>query len=168
MMKKQVKYFVAMILMVTMVIVVSCDDKDDEPSPQGQKKVYTLNSVAGSGVTGTVTFTRQDDGTTQISIVLTGTAAGDMHPSHIHANSAAEGGGIVIDLTDVDGASGMSETIVDEMNDGTPITYQELINFDGYVNVHKSASELSTLVAQGDIGSNADGSADDDGGGTGY
>jgi hypothetical protein len=34
------------------------------------------------------------------------------------------------------------------------ITYQELLNFDGYINVHLSASSLATLVAQGDIGQN--------------
>jgi hypothetical protein len=33
------------------------------------------------------------------------------------------------------------------------ITYQELLNFDGYINVH-FASSLATLVAQGDIGQN--------------
>jgi hypothetical protein len=29
-----------------------------------------------------------------------------------------------------------------------------LLNFDGYINVHLSATNLATLVAQGDIGQN--------------
>lgn len=36
------------------------------------------------------------------------------------------------------------------------ITYNELLTFDGHVNVHKSSLEMSTLIAQRDIGSNSD------------
>jgi hypothetical protein len=42
------------------------------------------------------------------------------------------------------------------MNNGTAITYAELIDFNGYVNVHLSSSNLATLIAQGDIGANAE------------
>jgi hypothetical protein len=55
----------------------------------------------------------------------------------------------------VDGASGMSMTNIMMLDDDTPITYEELLTFDGYINVHLSMQELATIVAQGNIGSNS-------------
>ena len=69
-------------------------------------------------------------------------------------NDAATTGPIVVDLTNVDGDTGMSKTNVSELNDGTAVSYDELIDFNGYINVHNSGSDIGTLVAQGNIGSN--------------
>jgi hypothetical protein len=90
-----------------------------------------------------------------ITISLQGTTAGGDHPAHIHANNAASGGGIVMDLKNVSGATGKSVTSANALNDDTEMTYEELLNFNGYINVHLSAAALGTLIAQGDIGSNA-------------
>ena len=90
-----------------------------------------------------------------ITISLIGTTAGGDHPAHIHANSATQGGGIVLDLKNVSGATGKSVTSVNALNNGTAITYDELLTYNGYVNVHLSAAALATLIAQGNIGSNA-------------
>ena len=132
-----------------------CDNEDD-PGPQltGNSKEYALSSVSDPAIDGTVTFAERDDDQVLITIQLAGTQSGATHPAHIHANSAAESGGIVLDLTAVNGADGKSETIVKAWNDGTPLTYDDLLNYDGYLNVHASESDLGTLVAQGDIGSN--------------
>ena len=155
------KTFLQKLLMASMVLSVliyfpGCDDDDDDPQPQltGDSKTFTLSSVANPAVSGTVTFAERDDDKVLITIDLNGTQAGNAHPAHIHANSAAEGGGIILDLTSVDGASGMSETVVDALNDGTAVSYDDLLALDGYVNVHTSASDLATLIAQGDIGQN--------------
>jgi ribonuclease PH len=131
-----------------------CDDDDDGPKLTGNNKVYELSSVSDPAISGTVTFAERDDDATLITIQLEGTESGDSHPAHIHSDNAAKGGGIVLDLTAVDGATGESETVVTTLNDGTPISYDELLNFDGYVNAHMSATDLATLVAQGDIGQN--------------
>jgi hypothetical protein len=32
------------------------------------------------------------------------------------------------------------------LDNGTAITYQQLLNFDGYINVHLSATNLATLL----------------------
>ena len=34
------------------------------------------------------------------------------------------------------------------------VIYDELINYNGYINVHNSATDLGPLVVQGNIGSN--------------
>jgi hypothetical protein len=120
----------------------------------GDLKEYPLGPVSNPAISGKATFEKRKNGTTLVTVALTGTAAGNSHPSHIHSNSAAQGGGIVIDLANIDGATGISRTSVTQLNAGTPITYDELLNFNGYLNVHLSAAVLGTLVAQGDIGQN--------------
>lgn len=142
-------------LLVAFSVFTGCDD-DDEPQSRNETQ-YSLGELEDSGVSGTVTFTKMDDATTRIVIELTGTVDGDMHPAHIHAGNASTGGPIVVDFSPVDGATGRSETTVTALNDGTPITYEELIAFDGHVNVHKSATELAIMIAQGNIGANATG-----------
>jgi len=117
---------------------------------------YPLNPVSNPAISGTATFAERNNGFTLITIQLEGTTDGGDHPSHIHENDAATGGGILISLTNVDGATGTSNTSVTMLNDGTEITYSELIVFNGYINVHLSSTNLSTLVAQGNIGANAD------------
>ena len=83
------------------------------------------------------------------------TPAGGQHPAHIHFNTAAEGGSIALTLGPVDGNTGTSSVTITALDDGTAISYDELLSFDGYINVHLSAEELETIVAQGDIGQNA-------------
>src|SRR5258706_7202973 len=139
----------------SLVYLSSCSKKSD-PGPQltGVSKQYALAAKSNSGISGTVTFAKRSDNATVITVQLTGTQAGGSHPAHIHANSAAEGGGIVLDFTAVDGSTGKSETVTKALNDGTPVSYEDLIAFDGYVHVHASSTAIGTLIAQGDIGPN--------------
>lgn len=157
-MKKSMQTFLKLsaIAFIFSASVVSCDDDDDsgEPSLTGESKTYTLSSVSDPTVSGTIKFAERSDNATVVTIALDGTTSGNSHPAHIHANSAAETGDIIIDLNAVDGATGLSETVVDEMNDGSPISYDELLEFDGYANVHLSAAAPATLIAQADIGEN--------------
>ena len=120
----------------------------------GESVQYTLNSVSDPAISGTAKFEQRNNGTTLVTIDLDGTTDGNEHPAHIHMNTAAEGGGIVISLNAINGGTGQSKTSVMEKDDMTAITYDDMVEFDGYINVHNSASDLGTLVAQGDIGSN--------------
>lgn len=136
----------------TLIFLAGCDD-DDEPQPQltGESKTYTLAPVSNSGVAGTVTFAERDDERVLVTINLTGAPSGGIHPAHVHVNSAAEGGAIVLSLNAVNG--GKSETAVNALDDGTAFSYDDVAAFDGHVNVHVSADDLS-LLAQADIGEN--------------
>ena len=135
----------------------SCDSDDDgvdTPDFEGETKEYTLNEMSDSGVSGTVTFMENEDGSATVEFDLEGTSDGGMHPAHIHMGTAAETGDIAVTFTPIDGATGMSTTEVSALDDGTDITYEELVAYDGYINVHLSADELGTIVAQTDIGEN--------------
>lgn len=153
-MKTCLKAFVLALLVLPMT---SCSNDDDDviiTGPTGESYVYDLGSVADPSISGTATFIENNDGSTTIELQLTGTPAGGMHPAHIHYNTAAETGDIALTLGTVNGDTGFSSITTSELNDGTSISYEELLDFDGYINVHVSADNLSTLVAQGDIGQN--------------
>ena len=142
------------LLALSLLYLTGCSEDDPGPQLTGDSKTYELGPVSNPAISGSVTFAKRDDNGVLITIQLTGTQSGGTHPAHIHANTAAESGGIVLDLMDINGANGKSETVVKALNDDTPVTYDDLLSFDGYVNVHVSASNLGMLVAQGDIGQN--------------
>ena len=138
-------------------LIMSCSDDDDsfdDPIFEGESVTYDLRSVADPSISGEATFVEQEDGSTIIELNIMGTPDGGMHPAHIHENTAAEGGDIAISLDPVDGSTGMSTTIVSADDNGNAVTFEELTSYDGYINVHLSAEELDTIVAQGDIGEN--------------
>ena len=145
---------------VAFLTTVSCSDDDSDnnesqnPQPTGNSRIYNLGPIADPTISGTITFTEFDDNSIRAVIDLQNTPSGGVHPAHIHFNTAIESGGIAISLTPVDGNNGMSTTTFSSLDDGTSISYNQLLNFNGYVNVHLSATELPTIVAQGDIGQN--------------
>ncbi len=93
--------------------------------------IYQQKDVAG--ISGTATFVENTDASTTIILDLTGTPAGGVHPAHIHFNTAAEGGGIGVSLEAVNGDTGQSEITIaiSALDDGSTITYAELLTFDG-------------------------------------
>lgn len=152
---KHLKKSLVVLVMLVPFIFSSCNNDDDAPAPTVlNSKVYDLGAVGTSGVTGTATVIEKSDATLSIELDLKNTVAGGLHPAHIHLNTAAEGGDIALTLKPVDGTTGKSVTTFKALDNGSPITYQGLLDFDGYINVHLSADKLTTLVAQGDIGQN--------------
>lgn len=137
-----------------------------------QSKTYSLSansnsgSAAPNGIPGQVTFNELTDGMTIVTLELDtdgATGASVSHPAHIHNNSASEGGDIEFYLSPVDGTdpAARSSKLVNQ-------SYDNLTSFDGYVNVHESASSLGNVVSQGNIGANAGDSSDGGGSDPGY
>ncbi len=120
----------------------------------GNSEEYKLDAVSGDNISGSITFYERKNSTTLASMQLSGTTPGANHATHIHQNTALAGGSIKIGFNNVIGDSGKSESDITEKDDGTPVTYDELITYDGHVVVHPSPSQFS-IVAKGDIGSNA-------------
>lgn len=149
-------------MMTSALILAGCDLNDDNDDDDdngndltGNSEVYEIHPAEGSDVSGIVAFEERTDGSTLVTIELDGTDAGAEHPAHIHSNAAVEGGGIVLHFEHVDGSSGTSETLVSSLEDGTAVSYDDLISYDGHVMVHLSENELGTIMGRGDIGGNA-------------
>ena len=133
----------------------SCaSDENIDILNQRNSQVYDLASVSDPAITGFATFIENTNGSVTIELELSNTIEGEMHPAHLHFNTAAETGTIALTLGTVSGLSGKSTITVSTLDDGTLINYNTLRSFDGYINVHQSETDLNTLIAQGDIGQN--------------
>ncbi len=147
------------ILIVSCALIVSCssDNKNElvtETQLTGRTKIYNLSSLTSEDVSGTATFLEYDDNSTGIKLELQNTISGSFLPAHIHLNTAAEGGEVKITLNPVDGTTGESMINIKTKDDGSIINYDALLDYNGYINIHLSASQSATFVAQGDIGQN--------------
>ena len=113
--------------------------------------IYELSGVTNSNITGQATFTRNEDNSTTVFIRLSG--ASDLeHPASIHYNSASEGGGLAITLNSCECLE--SETLITEFDNGNPIDFDEMMSFDGHINIFESIALNDVIIAQVDIGSN--------------
>jgi Cu/Zn superoxide dismutase len=140
---------IVLILGVGILANTGCK-KDEEEDPE--TKQYTLKIKDQPGITGTVTFTETSSTVTTVTIKLNGGSA-NSHPAHIHSGAAIENGPVAISLNPVD-SSGNSITEVTKLDNGTPISYDQLLVYDGYVNVHESIADVHIIIAQTDIGNN--------------
>lgn len=152
-------------LLAGLLLLAGCDsnDSDDDDAPLRQIS-YNLAAQSNSGaipsgVNGTVTFWEVNDTQTLITLELDGGATGAAvsHPAHIHENDAATGGPIAIYLSPIDGTDGSGGTSARLVNR----SFDEMAEFDGYVNIHESVANLSTVVSQGNVGANASGTTGD-------
>lgn len=115
-----------------------------------------LSQEAGSGQSGTATFTAQGDKTT-VTIEVANAPVG-RQPSHIHQGTCeSPNPQPAFALDNVE--DGKAETTVD-------VSLEELrSDGDYYVNVHKSEAEIETVVACGEVSEPA---GAEEGGGDGY
>jgi CHRD domain len=122
-------------------------------APMGKpSKSVTLNSSGAlatneaSKVTGTAEIAVLGDGTTKITLMLSGMVAGSKHAAHIHVGSCVNQGNVAVPLPDVvagtDG-TGSSEKIIQT----------GLIPAAAYVNVHQKGSDegVGGGISCGDI-----------------
>lgn len=115
------------------------DKKSDAMMNESMK--MRLASVGNSGVTGDVLFTPKGD-KTEVSIMLKGAAQGSVYPSHIHFGGCPAGAVKYPFMPIVDGKSvSLINVSIEQLWKELPLS----------VNVHKSASELKTIVACGDL-----------------
>ena len=108
---------------------------------QGKPVTVTLSPQNDSGEKGTVTLTPQGD-KTQVTIKLAG-APSEAQPAHIHDGSCAKlDPKPRVPLQNVVGGS--SQTTLDMKLD-------DILGKGGAINVHKSAADVKTYVACGDL-----------------
>ena len=149
------KYILALIL-ISSAIVLSCNNNSNqEPSLlTGNTETYTLYQASEYNVDGKVTFSEMKDGNSYITIEITPTEKGLQHPAHIHYLPIEESGDMAVVLNPVDGETGISSTELKELENGTSISYEELIGLNASVKVHLSATppDYYTLLVGGNVG----------------
>ena len=148
-MKKQ--YF---LLFAIFSLLISGCGKDDATEVILAKNVFALTPVADSNISGNVSFVKYEDGRTEVILQINNSSK-DIHPAFIYMNSLAEGGPVALTLAPIECDCEESITVVSKLDNGTPITYEQLINFDGHLKIHQNSDHLEIVIAQGNIGLNA-------------
>jgi hypothetical protein len=117
---------------------------------------YTLDTIGVYLVTGTVLFEKRANGSTLVTISLSGTIAGETYPATTNLGSIASigGGPVVKTLNNVDGTTGKSYTNIQKLNSGIDITYDNWLVYDGYINIYQTSVNINNIICHGNIGSN--------------
>jgi len=132
---------------------VNNPEESKDPDPELVELVtYNLTPVNDSGTTGTAKLIRNSDGTSTIYIELANAPEG-LHPAAVHNNSVEEGGDIAITLNACECL--ISETVITELDNGFAITFDQLMVFDGYINIYQGIESMDSIIAHANIGSNA-------------
>jgi hypothetical protein len=138
--------------------LAGCDSMDGGGGEGALRSIsYALtaqsnDSAAPEGVNAVATFWELGPDRTLVTLELNSAMPDGVVGlvAHIHANSASDGGGIQFFLSPIDvvGGGGTSAKLINR-------SYNELVELDGHINVYEGSA--NALVAQGDIGANADG-----------
>lgn len=142
-----------LILTMLALVISGCSNDDSDGTPNTSVKVFTLNSVSNSNITGKATFTKNANGSTTILLEINGSSV-DVHPAYIYLGTKDNPGAKAITLEIIDCDCESSTTIVTKLDDGTPITFEQLLQFNGHISIHQNADHMEVILAQGNIGSN--------------
>jgi len=146
-----------LLVLLPLVLFSSCrsDDVDTDQVTELASKTYILSTVDDSGISGSVRFIENSNFTLSVELNLAGTNNNDFHGAFLYLDNAANNTeDIALTLNVVDGETGMSTTVFTKLDDGTPISYDALLNFDGHVEIKSNDTNLNTTVANIDIGQN--------------
>jgi hypothetical protein len=159
-MKKPI-FFLSVLLVIASLGCSKSEDADvnnpnapgpDAGIPNDPERVdFELGSANGSGVTGIASFIPNEDGSTTIYIDLEN-ASQSIHPATVNFGSLENGGTIAITLDECE--CEISETVVTQLDNGTPVSFLELMAFDGHLNIYESPTDGS-IISHTNIGSNA-------------
>ncbi len=137
-------------LLLGVIFLLGCSK--DDPQTFTESKVFQLRYTDDPSLLGKVIIKKNTNGSSTVTIELAGTSD-EIHPTYIYYNSLEEGGPIAITLDPCGCLE--SNTVVTKLDNGQPISYDQLINFDGHVKIHRSFQHMETILLQGNIGSNA-------------
>lgn len=139
-------------VLVLAFLFLGCNKDDVEKAVILQSVEYSIYDISNSNISGTATFTQEDNGSTHVLIELEGAYTSE-NPAYIRFNSAAEGGAVAITLKTCECA--ISNTTITRFDNGSPITYEGLIQLNGHITIHSGAGSQAPIVAVADIGSNS-------------
>lgn len=147
----KLKSSLSILALACTMVFTSCskDESSSEKKNIVQEVTYDIFDVANSGVTGTATFTHEDNGSTHVLIELNGSDT-SINPAFINYNSAAVGGDVAISLKVC--TCSISNTTITKFDNGETITFEELIGLNGHITI---LDDNDVIVAVANIGSNA-------------
>lgn len=124
-----------------------------------RSSTYSLHQANYNPVKGEVTVTELGPGILEFRINVENTTEGGVHPAHLHFGDISEVGELALRLNDVDGATGESVTVVEDvqLSDGSDLTYDLFLTLDGSIKIHMNETYYKNVVLSfGNVGKNED------------
>jgi hypothetical protein len=154
--------FTALAILLAFVFAISfssCEKKDVATATATLRtKEIALTSTAGNTVTGKALIAENADHSFNVNITLQNTVKDTVMVMHIHNGSIASPGTIAIPLTNITGTGGQAtgtklniKTGLSATGATVNLTYDNIITYAGYFNVHYSAAQINKVVANGNI-----------------
>ena len=151
-------------LMLVLFTTLSCDNAPEEDDIlTGNEVNYELipGEVQGITTTGTLSIKERKDGKAQIDITLNGVLNGAVHPVHLHFGSLEDNGLVATYLTEIRESNGVgkSSTIFADLDNGTTLSYADIVTFNGSVKIHfeETGALKDEVLGATNIGINSDG-----------
>lgn len=137
----------------------SCEKKDVAATAATLRtKEITLTPTAENTINGKAIIAENADHSFNVNITLQNTIKDTVMVMHIHNGSIAIPINIAVPLTSVKGTGAQATGATLNINSGTssagttvPFTYDSIIKPSRYFNVHYSATQISKVVANGNI-----------------
>lgn len=150
-MRKVAPYLVLAISLVA----GGCSKSEEQEESEGtlETRTYSLHSVDKPEIQGSVKISELENGNSELLLKINGSST-DIHPAYIYSGGENGNGAIAITLEAIECDCEESITVISKLDNGTPITFQGLKAFNGHIKIHQSATELGTIIAQGNIGVN--------------
>ena len=161
---KKFNSIATVILMLLLAFVFSipfssCEKKDVATTTTTLRtKEIILNSTSGNLQSGKAVIAENADHSFNINITLQNTVKDTLMVMHIHNGSITSPGSIAIPLTNITGTGGQATGTTLNITTATsatgatvPVTYDTIITYAGYFNIHYSATQITKVVANGNI-----------------
>lgn len=126
----------------------ACQKNDSSPNPR--TKTYTIQTYPGFDVKGTATFTEiLNTDSVKLDVKLQGSSVTNvsLFPVLIREGTSLENGPLKFEIGNLDGSVG---TLEKDLN----ISFSDLLNFDGSLDVYRNTTDTNSVIAQGEIGAN--------------
>lgn len=116
----------------------------------GETLEVELEEIDESGVSGEVEFFERRNGTVLAVIEVTGISGVENPVAHIHEE---ESDTELFTFNPIDSETGISRTNMNELEDGTPFSFEDLEELEAHIHIHPSESD-QTVIARAELGNN--------------
>lgn len=151
---------IAIMLAFIFSITLSSCEKKDIPTTTAtlRTKEVVLSPTTGNTQAGKAVIAENADHSFNVSITLQNTVKDSVMVMHIHNGSITSPGNIAIPLSNLSGTGAQAVgntlnivTVNSTSNTAIPITYDNIIGYAGYFDIHYSAKQIAKVVANGNI-----------------
>ena len=151
---------IALLLAVIFSISFSSCEKKDVATTTAtlRTKEIILSPTAGNTQSGKAVIAENADHSFNVNITLQNTVKDTVMVMHIHNGSIASPGTIAIPLSNITGTGGQAvgntlniTTATSAAGTNVPVTYDNIITYAGYFNIHYSAAQIAKVIANGNI-----------------